>query len=102
MFWFNPWKWEKQTKNDIEKEINKVSWNYRVVKENDYYTIKEVYYDKDGNVDGWTEMDVSPGGETFEEFLDSFELYRKCVYKPVLDLDTRDGKTKSGTIQTKE
>jgi len=46
-------------------------WNHRVVKtkdgEDDWYAIHEVFYDKDGNVDGMTKQPVSVGGNTIEE-----------------------------------
>ena len=46
-------------------------WNHRVVKtkdgEDDWYSIHEVFYDKDGNVNGITKEPISVGGNTIEE-----------------------------------
>ena len=40
-----------------------MSWNYRVIKKEDYLEIHEVYYDKKGKPNGYTENAVTVGGE---------------------------------------
>lgn len=48
-----------------------MSWNYRAIKQTimdeDVYRIYEVYYDKDGQLNGWTQKPSYPQGETLEE-----------------------------------
>ncbi len=65
-------------------------WNYRVVKERyndeDWYTIREVYYDDDGKIRGYTD-EIAPGGETVEVLRATLKLMRSCTDKPILDED---------------
>ena len=54
-------------------------WEYRIIKQKGAYTIKE-YYD----IGAWTEDEVSPYGETRDEFRQSMTHYLEAVHKPVL------------------
>ena len=69
--------------------INKKEYcNYRVVVEKevngeDYYSVREVYYEDDKPT-SWTAAHQYPGGETLEELVDDIELMRKSFNKPVL------------------
>ena len=73
-----------------------MSWNHRVMKRSythkdgtiEYtYAIHEVYYDKEGNVDSYTEDSVAPQGETLEELEKEIELFKKAILKPVLNYE---------------
>lgn len=70
-----------------------MTWNYRVIrrrfpKENQY-TIHEVFYnDATGKPDGMTEDEVSPSGESLDEFRKSMEMYQRAIELPVLDYET--------------
>jgi hypothetical protein len=64
-----------------------MSWNYRVILQDDYYSIHEVYYDDDGNIESWTEQPVGIGGETLEELKGDLEYYKHALEKPVLKYD---------------
>jgi len=48
-----------------------MTWNYRAIKETDHgediYRVYEVYYDKAGELNGWTEEPICPQGDTLEE-----------------------------------
>jgi hypothetical protein len=48
-----------------------MKWGYRLLKtkdgDNDFYQIHEVYYDKDGKVDGYTANAVTVGGHSKAE-----------------------------------
>lgn len=79
-----------------------MSWNYRVFKEKikahpqtdeviDRYTIREVYYDSDGNPSGYTAEPIKP--ESFMEDVEStpvadlkwqLEFMLKSLSKPIL------------------
>jgi hypothetical protein len=72
-----------------------MSWNHRVIKktykydgeEASYgYEIHEVYYDKDGRIDGWTEQPVNPYGETVEELHTDLAYFLNALDKPVLEI----------------
>ena len=68
-----------------------MTWNYRVMKSypatksDAWYSIREVYYDKDGKVDGWTEDEIAPESDTVEGLLEILGLMRNCLDKPILD-----------------
>ena len=62
-----------------------MSWNYRVVLENDTYTLREVYYDipeTDGMM--WTENPAYPMGETLDELRQDIDLMKAGLLSPVL------------------
>lgn len=48
-----------------------MKWNYRLLKtkdgEDDFYQIHEVYYNKKGEVDGWTVKGATVGGHSKAE-----------------------------------
>jgi hypothetical protein len=59
-----------------------MTWNYRIIKQKGVYSIREVVYLKEG--EGWTEDEVSPYGESRDEFRESMKHYLEAVHKPVL------------------
>lgn len=74
------------------------TWNYRVIRY-DYpvkvpgtdsqetastYRIFEVYYDKNGNIEGRSEGAIAPYGETLGELKADLEYLTEALYKPVL------------------
>jgi hypothetical protein len=65
-----------------------VSWNYRLVRTyhlspsgetEETIAIHEVYYDKKGKPNGYTENPSWPQGETWEEFQKDFDHYQKAT-----------------------
>jgi hypothetical protein len=56
-------------------------WNYRIIKEKGVYSIREVIHLEEG--EGWTEDEVSPYGESRDEFRESMTNYLEAVHKPV-------------------
>lgn len=42
-------------------------WNYRVIKDRDGFSIREVFYNKEGKIITWTIGGSWPYGETLEE-----------------------------------
>jgi hypothetical protein len=74
-----------------------MTWNYRVCKETypegllneeDYYSIREVYYDDDGKITGVTENAVGVSGYTIDEIKFSLEKMQLALNKDVVDIDT--------------
>jgi len=65
-----------------------MTWNYRVVRfENDemgeYFEIKEVFYDKLGEIAGYSEASVF--ADTYEGLFESIDLMKAATAKPVID-----------------
>ena len=56
-------------------------WNYRVIKcdtdENIVYRIHEVYYNDNGEIEGFIEDPVHASGESFEELLSDLDMMIK-------------------------
>lgn len=74
-----------------------MGWNHRVIKkvEKDdtqvWYGIHEVYYDKDGNVDGYTMEPRRLLGENIDELRWTLEKMIEALEKPVLiEIETND------------
>jgi hypothetical protein len=63
-----------------------MSWNYRVVRfteEDEYYEIKEVFYDIENNPVGYS--DAVCGSETYEGLFKCMSLMQSAHAKPVID-----------------
>jgi len=64
-------------------------WNYRVVKSKKWYgeiwyEVREVYYDDEGNVNGYTEEPGRPVATGLQELREVLEWMIKSLDKPVL------------------
>lgn len=65
-----------------------MSWNYRVVKhdcEEDYYEIMEVYYDDEGNINGYADTGC-PYGESLQGVKECLKRMHSALTKSVLQL----------------
>lgn len=62
-----------------------MAWNYRVVRQDDTYTIHEVYYDQEGRITAFSTNPVAPCGETLEELRVDMDRQRRALDEPVLD-----------------
>ena len=74
-----------------------MSWNYRIIRQDDripddycsweymepWYSIMEVYYNDQGEPNGWCDAD-SPHGNNIEDLKGCIRLMRLAVMKPVL------------------
>jgi hypothetical protein len=74
-----------------------MSWNYRVCKETvkynedeetTLYSIKEVYYNLKGEIEGQTENPVKMEFESLEDLKWALDKFRDALGKDVVDLDT--------------
>jgi hypothetical protein len=68
-----------------------MSWNHRILAHKDgdrmYFQIHEVYYDKDGNPDGYTANGVSVGAESLDGINWVLDKIKECTNKPILLAD---------------
>lgn len=71
-----------------------MTWNYRVVRQpmsqpnTFHYSIQEVYYDEDGNIEFISECEITPYGETLDELLSDYARMAEAFKKPVIDYNT--------------
>lgn len=75
-----------------------MTWNYRVIKrtnsdpEAEYLQIHEVYYDDEGQIEGWTKA-VAPGGVDPQELRRDLAAMERALEKPFLVIQVSpDGK----------
>ena len=63
--------------------------NHRVVKEtlkdgSDWYTVREVYYNKDHTIYAYTEEAVDISGESIDDLRKNLQWCLRCLDKPML------------------
>lgn len=71
-----------------------MTWDYRVIKETriqgddtiNTYSIYEVYYDEDNNIEFISKDPINPHGESLEELQGDLEYMIKALVKPLLDM----------------
>ena len=68
-------------------------WNYRIVKENDSYSIREVYYNSNDKPTSWTKDADFLWTENVEDLNSILEMMIKGTKKPILEVKTK-GKDK--------
>lgn len=68
-----------------------MSWNYRVVQENNAYTIREVYYDDNGQPHAWSSTGSLAYGENAAELAQDVELMVQAATKPALCVQLGEG-----------
>ena len=65
-----------------------MTWNYRVFREaNGDYTIREVFYDDNGQITASTATPVEPMGESLEALAQDLEWFKAALNLPVLTLE---------------
>lgn len=66
-----------------------MTWNYRVVREStgrlQWHSIREVYYDGHGEVDGWAGEPVAPSGESMDELKADLTRMAEALNRPTLE-----------------
>lgn len=68
-----------------------MSWNYRVIRktapEGEYcYRIHEVYYNNQGDAEGWSVEPYYPDGDTLSDLVWSLDAMKKAAIKPILEV----------------
>ena len=81
------------------KDIEDMAWNYRVIYspknedlawDTDTFSIREVFYNDDGDIEHWSDENAEPFGATFEELADDFDLMAEAFERPILMMITTD------------
>jgi len=73
-------------------------WNYRVIKRQERsgdeacYQIYEVYYDREGKIELWSDDPVEPAGESLQELREDCLHYSAALERPVLVEQKKDGR----------
>lgn len=64
-----------------------MTWNYRLAKNKDgFYGIVEVYYDKEGEVTGWTQDFINPNyWEDSEDVKNTLQKMLEAFDKPLFE-----------------
>ena len=65
-----------------------MGWNHRILakkyKEDLFFEIHEVYYNKDGVLDGYTKNAISVGGDSLKSITWTLNKMLECRKKPIL------------------
>jgi hypothetical protein len=61
-----------------------MTWNYRVIRTDEAFAIHEVFYDSNGEINGWSADPIAPMGETQDELMKDLELIQRALTLPVL------------------
>jgi hypothetical protein len=68
-------------------------WNHRMTVElvdgEESWGVRELYYDAEDNVVGWTAETVAPHGDTVEELRADLARFQQVAAKPAFDIGTR-------------
>lgn len=67
--------------------MKKGFWNYRIVKTKDGFSINEVTYDHQGNLEFVDQQPLKVFYESFEDLKSAIELFNLCLKEPVIDND---------------
>jgi len=67
------------------------SFNYRVMRHGDEFAIHEVFYDENGNVNGWSLDPLSVFSQSVEDLRHELGLYLLALDKPVIDFVPGNG-----------
>jgi hypothetical protein len=63
-----------------------MNWDYRVVFEDNCYTIRTVYYDEHGTIVACSEKGIEPSGDSIEMLQEELDLLQAALKKPVLSV----------------
>ena len=67
-----------------------MTWNHRVVKEvldngDEWFTVREVFYNDDGSIFAYTEEPADVCGESIDEIREYLQWCLNCLDKPILE-----------------
>ena len=75
------------------KKRDMSTWNHRVMKrkdgDEDWFTIHEVYYKDNMDIEGYTKETISVGGNSIEDLRWTLEQMIKSLDKPILDYEEK-------------
>lgn len=61
-----------------------MNWDYRVILEDDCYTIRTVYYDENGTIAACSDRGIEPTGDSLESLQIEIEILQEALTKTVL------------------
>lgn len=71
-----------------------MGWNYRIAKRiyktpepEEEFFILEIWYDKNGNINGWSEIEWPPHGPSLEVVRTDLELMLKAFDEPIVNME---------------
>ena len=70
-------------------------WNYRVVNDNGFFTIREIYYDDNNIIEALSTNPMYPSGTMDVSVRADLDLMYKALDKPILTLDEIDKQIKN-------
>jgi hypothetical protein len=71
-------------KIDPNERTRVKTWNYRVMVDGDgTYSLREVYYDENKKIEGWTD-ECMPIGESLEEIISDLKYMQQAIMRPIL------------------
>ena len=86
-----------------------MTWDYRVVKckhnilDDEWcYGIHETYYNKNGEVVGFTETPVDVAEYSLDDLRETLDLISECLDQPVLEYDMKFGESDYGDATREE
>ena len=62
-----------------------MTWNYRIIKDGDYYSVCEVFYESKKAV-GWSDP-ITIGGESVEDILKQLEMITQDIKNEILEVN---------------
>jgi hypothetical protein len=76
-------------------------WTYRIFRDkNGRYSIREVYYERDGSLISYSKKPVAPIGASIEELLQMVAWFREAFDSPVLSLEEVEAELAAKPIAT--
>lgn len=60
-----------------------MKWEYRVVDDNDYLSIYEVYWERN-KISAWSAEPIAVGGDCLKELKYDMKLQKEALKKPIL------------------
>lgn len=82
-----------EIQTNTSEEVNDMAWDYRVIfmpfeegSDEGEYTIREVYYDEEGEISWYGDDPAQLLSDNFWELADDFDLMAEAFEKPVLVL----------------
>lgn len=74
-----------------------MTWNYRIIKENNCYSVCEVFYDENGTPHSWSEP-ITIVGKDKEDVLEQLEM----IIKDINNINNDILEVKNNTLASKE
>lgn len=69
-----------------------MTWNYRIVKSNEGFSVYEVFYDENGELNGITKDPILGFYcETPDDILEELEIIKKAIKEPILNIEDISG-----------